>query len=95
MNARMIMALVLSLLMSSAFASSFPTFEQLDVDGNGMLTESELGDIDQFKGEDSEFAEADGNNNGTIDSAEYKIWVDLETGTASSDSNASPKVSNN
>ncbi len=95
MNARMIIALVLGLSLTGAYANSFPTFEQLDVDGNGMLSESELEVIEQFKGEDSEFAEADGNDNGSLDSVEYKTWVELETGTASSDSNTSPKVSNN
>ena len=95
MNVRTIFALVPALFAASVLASSFPTFQQLDVNGDGMLNEDELEVLDQFRGEESEFAEADGNDDGGLDSAEYQIWVDLETGTARSDDVSPDRSSSN
>ena len=40
MNARIVMALLVSLFMASAFANTLPTFQELDADGNGGMVKA-------------------------------------------------------
>ena len=95
MNTRIVMALLVSLFMASAFANTLPTFQELDADGNGALSESELEVLKQFSGEDSQFADTDFDNSGGIDSVEYQMWVDLETAAAKSEAETSGNTKNN
>lgn len=95
MNARIITAVVLSLCATSAIATTYPTFQELDVDGDGTLTQTELEVVKQFDGEDSDFTDTDADDNGSIDMSEYQDWVDLETAAAKSDAPSGNEPVNN
>ena len=78
MRTRLLGSLVASLLFLTAFAAGLPTFEILDVDGNGSLSPEELEVMEQFSGEDSDFPDADKDDDGALSAAEYAAWTEIE-----------------
>ena len=77
MRTRLAFALAAGLLGSSAWAA-LPPFSELDLDGNGRLTERELGVLEAFQGEDSDFVEADLDDDRSLSPDEYQAWVERE-----------------
>lgn len=78
MNARIVLALSLALFAAGAIAKDYPTFQQVDANGDGMLSLGELETIEEFNQEDEEFAESDLDKNGSLNAAEYQAWLDMQ-----------------
>lgn len=78
MRNQFLVALAAALLHVSAVAANPPSFAELDADNSGDLTELELEHLEQFSGEDTEFHDADANNDDLISPVEYQAWLEEE-----------------
>lgn len=72
------MALVIGLFAAGALANTYPDFQKLDANGDGLLSIGELEVIDEFNQEDEEFAESDLDKNGSLDATEYQAWIETQ-----------------